>query len=147
MKIPDSADQANQEHRLWWEPGTRGRGVLFESGLVCTWHEDNATHRQWADQVPSRPVMFFYIRSDGRVRIPERHAHNATRLILALTAADRRLKPFTPPSHSGPTAEPPSERQACRPSAAGGRRQPSRSIYHAWDSQAPARLARIQRRY
>ena len=123
---------ADAQHRLWWQPGTPGRGVLFESGLVCTWPEDDATHRQYADQVPSRPVLFFNIRRDGRVRIPERHAHRAPRLMAALSAADGRLAPFAPPSHSGPV-----------PTAQTARR----SIYHAWDAQAPAQLARIQRRY
>ncbi len=132
MTTPDSADDSPQHHRLWWQPGTPGRGVLFESGLVCTWPEGDATHRQYAEQVPSRPVMFFNIRTDGRVRIPERHAHRAPRLMAALTAADGRLAPFAPPSHSGPTPTRPAER---------------RSVDHAWDAQAAARLARIQRRY
>jgi hypothetical protein len=148
MRIPDPTDQASQDHRLWWQPGTAGRGVLFESGLVCTWPEGDATHRQYAEQVPSKPVMFFYIRPDGRVRIPERHAHRAPRLAAALAAADPRLAPFAPPRHAGPAAAPPSERPPCAtPTAVVGSPAARRSIYHAWDEQAPARLARIQRRY
>ncbi|HET8979193.1 MAG TPA: hypothetical protein VFN87_13610 [Solirubrobacteraceae bacterium] len=147
MRTPNSAEPAAHEHRLWWTPGTRGRGVLFESGLVCTWPEGDATHRQWAEQVPSRPVMFFYIRSDGRVRIPERHAEHAPALIAALAAADRRLAPFAPPSHFRPASHPP-ERPACPPGAAGGRSHgPHRSVDRAWDARAAERLARIQRRY
>jgi hypothetical protein len=139
---------ADQQHQLWWQPGVPGRGVLFESGLVCTWPEGDATHRQFADQVRSRPVLFFYIRRDGRVRIPERHAHRAPQLMAALSAADARLAPFAPPSHAGPIPTPPSERPACASPPAGGRpRTARRSIYHAWDEQAAARLARIQRRY
>ncbi len=137
MSTPETTHQANHEHRLWWTPGTRGRGVLFESGLVCTWPEGDATHRQCADHVPSRPVMFFYIRSDGRVRIPERHTHRAPRLMAALSTADRRLAPFAPPSHSGPTATHPGD----------GSSRGRRSILHTWDPQAADRLARIQRRY
>jgi hypothetical protein len=132
MRTPDSARPADDDHRLWWRPGTPGRGVLFESGLVCTWPEGDATHRQYADQVPSRPLMFFYIRADGRVRIPERHAHRAPRLIAALADADPRLAPFAPPSHAGPTTTAPATR---------------RSVDHAWDRHAADRLARIQRRY
>ncbi len=145
MRLPDPTDPANQDHALWWQPGTPGRGVLFESGLVCTWPEGDATHRQYADRVPSRPVMFFYIRPDGRVRIPERHARRAPRLMAALSAADGRLAPFAPPRHSGPVATSPSERP--HPSTDGRAHTGRRSIYHAWDEQAPARLARIQRRY
>jgi hypothetical protein len=148
MRIPDSAHGATHEHRLWWKPGTRGRGVLFDSGVVCTWPEGDATHRQWADQVPSRAVMFFYIRADGRVRIPERHADHAAQLIAALTAADRRLAPFAPPSHSRPPAPPAAEHPACPPASTGGRRHGThRAIEHAWDARAAERLARIQRRY
>jgi hypothetical protein len=135
----------SQNHRLWWQPGTPGRGVLFESGLVCTWPEGDATHRQYADQVPSRPVMFFYIRRDGRVRIPERHAHRAPRLIAALAAADTRLAPFAPPSHSGPVPTRPAERHEC-PSPGAHGAAPRRPTA-VWDELAQDRLARIQRRY
>jgi len=144
--IPDIAP----EHRLWWQPGSPGRGVLFESGLVCTWPEGDATHRQYADGVPSRAVMFFYIRRDGRVRIPERHAHRAPRLIAALTAADPRLAPFAPPSHSGPAPTRPAEGHGWDRSAPlTGASSPAgrHSALRDWDDQAAHRLARVQRRY
>ncbi len=148
MSTPETTHPADEPHRLWWTPGTPGRGVLFESGLVCTWPEGDATHRQYADQVASRPVMFFYIRSDGRVRIPERHAHRAPRLMAALSTADPRLVPFAPPRHAGPAATHPSPRPACAPPSPGDRSaRGRRSILHAWDAQAADWLAHIQRRY
>jgi hypothetical protein len=45
---------------------------------------------------PERPVMFFLIRPDGRVRIPRRHAWAAADLATMLRAADGRLEPFAP---------------------------------------------------
>jgi hypothetical protein len=45
---------------------------------------------------PERPVLFFLIRPDGRVRIPRRHAPAADQLTSALRAADGRLRPFDP---------------------------------------------------
>jgi hypothetical protein len=43
-----------------------------------------------------RPVLFFLIRPDGRVRIPRRHAHRAAELADSLRSADGRLRPFDP---------------------------------------------------
>jgi hypothetical protein len=144
--LPHTADDVAPQHRLWWQPGTPGRGVLFESGLVCSWPEGDATHRQYADRVPARPVMFFNIRRNGRVRIPERHAARAPRLIAALTAADPRLAPFAPPSHSGPAATRPAEGSGCSAPAT-GHGGPAGHRWGEWDHQAAHRLARIQRRY
>ena len=45
---------------------------------------------------PERPVMFFLIRPDGRVRIPRRHAPAATSWAAALRSADGQLDPFDP---------------------------------------------------
>jgi hypothetical protein len=56
-----------------------------------------------------RPVMFFLIRPDGRVRIPRRHAAVAAELTSALRSADGRLQPFDPHVTlvSGPAAASP----------------------------------------
>lgn len=40
--------------------------------------------------------MFFYIRADGTVRIPKRHARHVAQISRALLAADRRLRPLCP---------------------------------------------------
>lgn len=86
-----------EPHRLWWRPGDgHGRGILFASGHVHTWPEGEGEHRHMADLRPERPVMFFLIRPDGRVRIPRRHAASADALATALRAADGRLHPFSP---------------------------------------------------
>lgn len=129
-----NADETRSEHRLWWNPGTPGRGVLFDTGLLYTWPEDDGTHAQLAAQVDARPVMYFYIRPDGRVRIPERHAHRAVHLTAALTAADRRLAPFSPADHPARPAD--RSRQSAR-----------RTIDRLWDARAAERLARVRRRY
>jgi hypothetical protein len=90
-------DAAPAPHRLWWRPGDgHGRGILFDSGHVHTWPEDEGRHRQMADLRPERPVMFFLIRPDGGVRIPRRHAEMAAELTRALQEADGRLRPFDP---------------------------------------------------
>ena len=91
-------DRSRREpHRLWWRPGDgHGRGILFDSGHVHTWPEAEGEHRHMADLRPERPVMFFLIRPDGRVRIPRRHAGAAADLAIALRAADARLEPFGP---------------------------------------------------
>jgi hypothetical protein len=103
--LEDARDEraAAEPHRLWWRPGDgHGRGILFASGHVHTWPEAEGEHRQMADLRPERPVLFFLIRPDGRVRIPRRHAAAAEALIAALRAADRRLRPFDP--HTQPAA-------------------------------------------
>jgi hypothetical protein len=93
----DHAASTPEPHRLWWRPGDgHGRGILFDSGHVHTWPEDEGPHRRMAELRPERPVMFFVIRPDGRVRIPHRHAAAADRLASALRSADRRLEPFAP---------------------------------------------------
>jgi hypothetical protein len=90
---PDRAEP----HRLWWRPGDgHGRGILFDSGHVHTWPEAEGEHRHMADLRAERPVLFFFIRPDGSVRIPRRHAPAADQLASALRAADRRLRPFDP---------------------------------------------------
>ena len=100
---PDPRDHARAErppaepHRLWWRPGDgHGRGILFDSGHVHTWPEAEGEHRHMADLRAERPVMFFLIRPDGRVRIPRRHAGRAAEHTEALLAADGRLRPFDP---------------------------------------------------
>jgi hypothetical protein len=86
-----------EPHRLWWRPGDgHGRGILFDSGHVHTWPEDEGEHRHMADLRAERPRMFFLIRPDGRVRIPRRHAHDAAEVATALRSADGRLQPFDP---------------------------------------------------
>jgi hypothetical protein len=86
-----------EPHRLWWRPGDgHGRGILFDSGHVHTWPEGEGEHRHMARLRTDRPVMFFLIRPDGRVRIPRRHAAAAAELSSALRSADRRLQPFDP---------------------------------------------------
>jgi hypothetical protein len=86
-----------EPHRLWWRPGDgHGRGILFRSGHVHTWPEAEGEHRQMASLRPERPLMFFLIRPDGRVRIPQRHAGSADRIAEALRSADARLRPFDP---------------------------------------------------
>jgi hypothetical protein len=104
---PDPRDHARAErpsaqpHRLWWRPGDgHGRGILFDSGHVHTWPEAEGEHRHMADLRPERPVMFFLIRPDGRVRIPRRHADRAAEHTEALRAADGRLRPFDPHADS-----------------------------------------------
>jgi hypothetical protein len=99
----DHRDHARAEqppaepHRLWWRPGDgHGRGILFHSGHVHTWPEAEGEHRHMAQLRGERPVMFFLIRPDGRVRIPRRHAELAAELSRALRAADGRLQPFDP---------------------------------------------------
>ena len=101
MEVLDRDDardgSAAEPHRLWWRPGAaHGRGILFASGHVHTWPEAEGEHRHMADLRPERPVLFFQIRPDGRVRIPRRHAAVADRLTAALRAADPRLRPFSP---------------------------------------------------
>jgi hypothetical protein len=92
-----------EPHRLWWRPGDgHGRGILFDSGHVHTWPEAEGEHRHMAGLRPERPVMFFLIRPDGRVRIPRRHAGAADELATALRSADGRLRPFDP--HAATTA-------------------------------------------
>lgn len=127
-------DETRSDHRLWWTPGAPGRGVLFDTGVVYTWPEGDGTHAQLAAQVPARAVMYFNIRTDGRVRIPERHAHRSAHLAAALTAADRRLAPFSPADHPARPAE-------------GPLRTARRTIDHLWDERAAERLARVRRRY
>jgi hypothetical protein len=84
-------------HRLWWRPGDgHGRGILFQSGHVHTWPEAEGDHRQMAGLRREPALMFFLIRPDGRVRIPQRHAHAAAELRTALRSADARLQPFDP---------------------------------------------------
>ncbi len=88
---------AAQPHRLWWRRGDgHGRGILFDSGHVHTWPEAEGEHRHMAGLRPERPVMFFLIRPDGRVRIPRRHAPAAAELTAALCSADGQLDPFDP---------------------------------------------------
>src|SRR4051795_12173674 len=88
---------AREPHRLWWRPGDgHGRGILFDSGHVHTWPEAEGEHRRMAELRAERPVLFFLIRPDGRVRIPRRHAHRATALAAALRRADGRLPPLDP---------------------------------------------------
>jgi len=100
---PDRRDDSRtghpgaEPHRLWWRPGAgHGRGILFDSGHVHTWPEAEGEHRHMADLRSERPVLFFLIRPDGRVRIPRRHAAAAAELTSALQAADSRLLPFDP---------------------------------------------------
>jgi hypothetical protein len=96
------ASGRREPHRLWWRPGDgHGRGILFDSGHVHTWPEAEGEHRHMARLRSERPVMFFLIRPDGRVRIPRRHAGSATGLSAALRSADRRLQPFDPHGASG----------------------------------------------
>jgi len=97
-RTDDDRERARPEpHRLWWRPGDgHGRGILFDSGHVHTWPEGEGEHRHMAGLRPERPVMFFLIRPDGRVRLPRRHAGAAADLATALRAADARLEPFAP---------------------------------------------------
>jgi hypothetical protein len=97
-RTDDDRERARPEpHRLWWRPGDgHGRGILFDSGHVHTWPEAEGEHRHMAGLRPERPVMFFLIRPDGRVRIPRRHAWAAGDLATMLRAADERLEPFAP---------------------------------------------------
>jgi hypothetical protein len=54
-------------------------------------------HRQVARCHPGEIArMFFYIRADGTVRIPKRHARHVAQISRALLAADRRLRPLCP---------------------------------------------------
>ena len=89
---------SREPHRLWWRPGDgHGRGILFRSGHVHTWPEEEGEHRQMAGLRPAeQPAMFFLIRPDGGVRIPRRHAELAAELTEALRSADGRLRPFNP---------------------------------------------------
>ena len=100
-------------HRLWWKPRVPGKGILYRSGHVHTWPEDEGDHgaisQQHEQQTGDKSRMFFNIRPDGKVRVPARHARHYDELSALLTAADGRLSLFNP-HHAEPARAEPSER-------------------------------------
>jgi hypothetical protein len=106
-------DGGATQHRLWWKPGTHGKGILFDSGVVHTWPEGEGDHQHCADRhwhrTGVRATLFFRVHPTGEVRIPVQHAGNVDRATAALRDADSRLRPFV--THTG-SADPARERLA-----------------------------------
>ena len=104
-------------HRLWWNPGAHGKGILFDCGLVHTWPEGEGDHQHYIDRhyrrAGCRPRMLFHVRPNGEVRLPDDRAEDAAELTATLMTADSRLRPSVPRARTAerPAAPSPRDRE------------------------------------
>jgi hypothetical protein len=98
--MADAATTAPAPHALWRVPGEHAKGILYESGRVHTWPEDEASHgaiaRDHVGRTGDHPIVCFLVRPDGSVTYGERYAHHAATLRAALRDADRSLTVVAP---------------------------------------------------
>jgi hypothetical protein len=85
-----------REHRLWWKPGARGKGILYRSGTVQTWPEEEVHHHAMSDlhiaRTGDQVRLLFLVHPDGKVHLFAADATEADELAAALSSADRRLR-------------------------------------------------------
>jgi hypothetical protein len=102
MAVADQNSGASRapHHRLWWAPGVCGKGILYHSGMVCTWPEEEAHHRVMSElhleRAGERARLFFLVDPDGRVHLYIRDGAEAAELAALLRSADGRLELITP---------------------------------------------------
>ena len=53
----ESIDALPRPHQLWWEAGSYGKGILYRSGRVHTWPEDEGSHLALSQHYTRRPGM------------------------------------------------------------------------------------------
>jgi hypothetical protein len=91
---------APAKHALWRIAGEHAKGILYESGRVHTWPEDEASHgaiaRDHVGRTGDHPIVCFLIRPDGSVTCGDRYAHHAATLRTALRDADPALTVAAP---------------------------------------------------
>jgi hypothetical protein len=93
--MADSPTTAPATHALWRVPGEHAKGILYESGRVHTWPEDEASHgaiaRDHVGRTGDHPIVCFLIRPDGSVTCGDRYARHAATLRAGLRDADPAL--------------------------------------------------------
>jgi hypothetical protein len=98
--MADSPTTAPASHALWRVPGAHAKGILYESGRVHTWPEDEASHgaiaRDHVGRTGDHPIVCFLIRPDGAVTYGDRYAQHAATLRAALRDADPALTVVAP---------------------------------------------------
>ena len=103
--MPVLSPTAPARHALWRVPGEHAKGILYESGRVHTWPEDEASHgaiaRDHVRQTGDHPIVCFLIRPDGTVTYANRYAGHAATLDGALRDADPTLTVAAPPRSAG----------------------------------------------
>jgi len=106
-------------HRLWWNPGASGKGILYHSGMVCTWPEDEAHHQVMSELhlelEGERARLFFLLSPDGKVHLFARDGAEAAELAALLERADSRLRLISPELADRPSA--PQARAAVQPAS------------------------------
>lgn len=104
---------ANSNHKLDWEPGTKGKGWVFEDGTVWTWPVDEKTlrpyHRDMLSKARNQGLEPFQIRDDdgwltetGAIHIAEdgnlvNQMKRAMPIVQRAKAADPRLRTLDDP--------------------------------------------------
>jgi hypothetical protein len=90
------AVSGRREHMLWWKPGAHGKGILYRSGIVHTWPEEEVHHHAMSDLHIARTGdevrLLFLVHPDGKVHLFATDAAEADQLAGALSSADRRLQ-------------------------------------------------------
>jgi hypothetical protein len=83
-------------HKLWWKPGTPGKGILYCSGVVHAWPEEEVHHHEmsnlYIERTGDQVRLLFLVRRDGKVSIFAKDAAEADELAAALSSADPRLQ-------------------------------------------------------
>jgi len=121
------------DHLLWWNPGMSGKGILYHSGMVCTWPEEEAHHQAMSalhlERAGEHARLYFLVSPDGKVHLYPRDGAEASELAALLASADTRLQLIT--ADRAPTAP------ASTPSVASPREQ-RRAEWLMWQRRGAA---------
>lgn len=105
-ETPAIAVAGRRAHKLWWKPGAPGKGILYCSGTVHTWTEEEVHHHAMTDlhieRTGDQPRLLFLVRPDGKVNIFATDAAAADDLAAALRSADPRLALIAADRSDGP---------------------------------------------